>query len=491
MKSKKSFCMLYYRIVRVLAAGISLFAFKRKIVRNELRHHKGPCVVIANHEASLDFVNLIGTTRRPMHFVISRAFYNTLPCKWLSSRIGLIPKQQFQTTLKNITEMKRVIADGGILVLYPAGLMCEDGRSTPIPAATYSFLQWLGTDIFVAKTSGTYFSMPKWASGIRRGRTYLDVYKLYDKDTLIDAELDSIKQTINEALSFDAYRDQEQLLVKYKTGDNIEGLENVLYMCPHCLTEFSMRVRARNTIYCNRCGFEEVSDEYAFLHRKGKRGREYRYVSKWSRLIYDNLQKRIHAGLEEGMSLPCSVSVFRAETRRYEPVGEATVSRTLHHFHIVGTLSGEATDLSIPTANFASLPFKPGKYFEIQHGDISYRCFPEEGMTVMKFVNMVKIYYEIHSAEHERERLEREAQAKARRQKAAETTTAETATTETATTEAVTAEAANPAEVANTEAVTAEDTTTDIAEAVSENTKESASDATAEEAETVTAGATI
>lgn len=412
-EKRKQFNMFYYRIVRLIAAGFSLFAFQRKIVRNELKHHKGPCVVIANHEASLDFVNLIGTTRRPMHFVISRAFYNTLPCKWFSSKVGLIPKQQFQTTLKNIREMKNVILDGGILVIYPAGLMCEDGRSTPIPSATYSFLQWLGTDVFVAKTSGTYFSMPKWASGIRRGRTYLDVYKLYSKEEVAEVSLCDLREKVDAALSFDAYRDQEQLLVKYKTGSNIDGLENVLYMCPHCLTEFSMRVRAHNSIYCEECGFEEVSDEYAFLHRKGKRGKEYRYVSKWSRLIYDNLQKRIHAGLEEGMSLPCSVSVFNPERRKLEPVGQATVSLSLHHFHIQGTLSGEQTDLTIPTANFASLPFKPGKYFEIQHGDVSYRCFPEEGMTVMKFVNMVKIYYEINSAAHEKEHAEREAHVKA------------------------------------------------------------------------------
>lgn len=417
---QNKFSLLYYRIVQFLAACVSIFAFKRKIVRNELRHHKGPCVVIANHEASLDFVNLIGTTRRPMHFVISRAFYNTLPCKWFSSRVGLIPKQQFQTTLKNLQEMKKVITDGGILVIYPAGLMCEDGRSTPIPSSTYQFLQWLGTDIFVAKTSGTYFSMPKWASGIRRGRTYLDVYKLYGKEEMADADLDVLKEKINDALSFDAYRDQEHLLVKYKTGDNIEGLENVLYMCPHCLTEFSMRVKAHNTIYCNECGFEEVSDEYAFLHRKGKRGKEYRYVSKWSRLIYDNLQKRIRTGLEEGMSLPCSVSVFNPKTRKHECMGDATVSLSLHHFHIKGTLCAQETDLCIPTANFASLPFKPGKYFEIQHGDVSYRCFPNEGVTVMKFVNMVKIYYEINAAAHEQQRLEREAQAKARRQQTAE-----------------------------------------------------------------------
>ena len=248
--TKRNFCRFYYSIVRTLAWFVAIFAFRRKIRRNEIRGKKGPYLIIANHEASLDFVNLIGATREPLHFVISQAFYNTLPCKWFSSRIGLIPKQQFQTTLKNIHQMKQVIADGEILVIYPAGLMCEDGRSTPIPAATYKFIQWLKTDVYVAKTSGTYFSMPKWAKGIRVGRTYLDVYRLFDKDELAATDEATLKERIDSALAFDAYREQEENLVKYKSGDNIMGLENVLYMCPHCLTEFSMRTRARNTIYC-------------------------------------------------------------------------------------------------------------------------------------------------------------------------------------------------------------------------------------------------
>jgi len=52
----------------------------------------------------------------------------------------------------------------------------------------------------------------------------------------------------------------------------------------------------------------------------------------------------------------------------------------------------------IPTTSFASLPFQPGKYLEIQCGEQIYRCFPDNGALVMKMINMVKIYYEIHTA---------------------------------------------------------------------------------------------
>ena len=152
--------MIVYRFVRFLSQIVSKLIFKRKILRNEIRGQKGPYVVIANHQASLDFVNLIGMTRTPLNFVISQSFYQSSPVKWFMTKIGVIPKQQFQTTLKDMRAMKSVIDDGEALVIYPAGLMCEDGLSTPIPVATYQFLKWLRADVYGARVSGSYFVMP-------------------------------------------------------------------------------------------------------------------------------------------------------------------------------------------------------------------------------------------------------------------------------------------------------------------------------------------
>ena len=295
MKQNKR-SILVYRFVQFLSWIVASLLFKRKILRNEIKGKKGPFVVIANHQASLDFVNLIGATRTPMTFVISHSFYSSLPIKGFMTRMGVIPKQQFQTTLRDMRRMREVIDRGDVLVIYPAGLMCEDGLSTPIPTATYQFLRWLRTDVYVARTSGTYFAMPKWTSGMRAGRTYLDIYQLVSKEELEAADLETVKQKTDEALDFDAYREQEKLLVKYQKNDDIEGLENVLYVCPHCKSEFTMQVKDKSTIFCTECGFAQKSDEYGFLHRVGEVGSEVRYVSDWSRMIYADLKDKIERG---------------------------------------------------------------------------------------------------------------------------------------------------------------------------------------------------
>lgn len=387
---------LCYQIAQVASWLVARFIFKRKLLRNEIRGKKGPFVVIANHQAALDFVNLIGITRRCMTFVISNSFYNSLPITGFLDKLQVIPKQQFQTTVRDMKRMKAVIDAGQPLVIYPAGLMCEDGLSTPIPAATYKFLKWLGADVYVARTSGTYFSMPKWGKGLRPGTTYLDVYQLFTKEALADTDLATVKQKTDEAILFDAYREQEKWQVKYKNNSNIQGLQHVLYMCPHCNTEFSVDVKNGDTLYCNNCGFAHQSDEYGFLKNTGT-GQEIRYISDWSRHIYDNLKHKIRTGLQEKLSCNTQIHMIDYKKHKFRQVGHGLLSLAEGRFTLQGQVDGQALELTVPTTSFASLPFSPGKYLELQQGEQIYRCVLEDGRAVMKFINMVKIYYELHT----------------------------------------------------------------------------------------------
>ena len=391
-----------YGLVRFLSNVVSKFVFKKEILRNEIKDKKGPFVVISNHAAALDFVNLIGATKKPMNFVISNSFYKTLPARAITQGLGLIPKQQFQTNLKDIHKMKAVIDNGNILVIYPSGLMSEDGTPTPMPIATYNFLKWLKADVYVAKNIGTYFSMPKWRSGgIRKGKTYLDIYKLFNKEELANADLCEIKKKTDEALFFDAYDEQEKYLVEYKNGSNIEGLENILYICPHCRKEFTVKTKNRNTIYCEACGFEEEADKYQFLHKVSDVGEEIRHPSKWNNLIHKILREKVDAGELSDFHSEVEIQMIPDGKKSFEKVGEGNMALTFDHFTLKAKLSGKDVDLSIPTASFAALPFKPGKFIEIQHGDDIYRCYPTYGKVVIKFIDMVKIFYEIHTADCE------------------------------------------------------------------------------------------
>lgn len=389
--------MIIYRAAQAVSYAFASVVFRRKFLRNEIKDAKGPYVVIANHQAAYDFANLIGATKKPLSFVISNSFYNSLPITNVLKRLGVIPKQQFQTSVSDMKKIKAVIDNDESLVIYPAGLMCEDGISTPIPQATYKFLKWLDADVYVARASGTYFTMPKWTKGMRPGRTYMDIYKLFSREELKKMSVAEVKEKTDEALLFDAYREQETLLEEYSDNDNIGGLENVLYMCPHCSAEFTMQVKDRNTIYCTSCGFEEKSDKYAFLHNHKGIGAELRYVSDWSRHIFEKHRERLRKNPDFSMSARTRVYMLDYEKHKFKWVGLGTLKLFRDKFKLEGVVNGKKIDLSIPSLKIPTLPFKPGKYLELQHGKDIYRCELDDGRLVMKFINTLKANFELYN----------------------------------------------------------------------------------------------
>ena len=391
----KKYSKFWYKFAQIATKIIVGMWFKRKFIRNEVKGKKGPFVIIANHQTALDFANLMGVTREHISFVISNSFFSTNPLNNQMAKAGMIPKQQFQTGVGDLKRMRSVIDNGGILALYPAGLMCEDGRSTPIPVATYKFLQWLRADIYMARSIGAYFVMPKWSKKKRPGRTLLDVYKLFDKDELRDMPLDEVKRRTDEALLFDAYREQERYKFKYKDCETIEGIEEVLYRCPCCTEKYSMAVKDTNTIYCKACGFAERSDEYGFLHKVSEVGEEIRYVSDFAEEIYSKVRKEVASGELGEISCKVKIQMIDYEKRKFEEVGYGTLGINKEYVSIKGEVKGETLDVSVQTAAFPSLPFGPGKYVEVQRGEDIYRCYPENPHSVMELVNVVKAHYEI------------------------------------------------------------------------------------------------
>lgn len=391
--------VFFYRVAQTASWAVSSLVFQRKMLRNEIRNVKGPFVVIANHECALDFVNLIGATHRPMSFVISNSFYNTLPVKDVMDKIGVIPKQQFQTSVSDLKQIKAVVDAGEPVVIYPAGLMCEDGMSTPIPSATYKFLKWLGVDVYVARCSGSYFVMPKWTSGMRPGRTTMDIYKLFSKEELAGASLETVKEKTDAALLFDAYREQNARPQRYSRNQDIRGLEQVLYMCPACHEEFTIVSEGKDVLRCTKCGYAQRSDRMGFFHKESEHGPELRYVPDWSRCIYRRLRRQIEQGMDVSLCVETAIHMIDYEKHKFVPVGKGMLQLTSEGFTITGAIRDEEVAIRVPVGGLPTLPFKPGKYLEVQQGKEIYRCVLSNGKLVMKLINLVKIFYELHQSE--------------------------------------------------------------------------------------------
>jgi len=386
--------LFVYRIAQCVSWLVATLVFRRKVVRNEIKDKEGPFLVIANHQCKLDFVNLIGMTRRPMSFVLSKSFFSTLPIQGFLKKLGVIPKQQFQTTVGDMKRMKAVVEAGQPLAIYPAGLMCEDGLSTPVPKATYKFLKWMGVDVYMARTRGTYFVMPKWSGKIRPGVTKMDVTLLFAKEELAELSLEEIRERTDAVLLYDAYKEQAEDPQRYAGCADIRGLEQVLYMCPHCKQEFSVEVTGTSQIRCKACGFTQTMDDRGFFLCEDAE-KEIRYVSDWSRRIYETVQQSIEENDTVMLRADTDFQMVDEKKHKMVTLGQGKICLRRGSILLSGMLRGEPMELEVSVLGIPTLPFSPGKYLEVQHGEDIYRCVLRDGKQVMKILNHIKCFYQL------------------------------------------------------------------------------------------------
>lgn len=387
----KKTSIVVYGVFRFFSGIISKYLYNPQVIRNEIKNIEGPFILIANHQSALDAMNIVIQYKGKLRIVFGNNYYYSLSkiVQKLADACGVIHKQQFQSQLSDLIKIKNVIRQGEALLIFPAGLMCEDGLSTPVPEATASFLNSLRADIYMARLTGTYFVMPKWSSKNRRGKTKIDIYKLLSSDELITRSESEIKEVLDEAMYFDAYKDQEQDQFTYKNGENAEGLENVVYHCPVCKNKYTIKADY-NRLSCSACGFTQTMDNMGFLHCENSE-QEVRHVSEWAEWILR--QRKLEIGPDFSMTTAAKISVMDGKGKGFRVAGEGTVILNNTSVILDGVIDGIHQRIEKSVRNFPSLPFVPGKRFEIQHGNISYRCFPDNPETVMEWINTLKILH--------------------------------------------------------------------------------------------------
>ena len=387
---------LVYSLYVFASKIVSKLLFNLKYDKKEFKNVKGPCLILANHESKLDFIFLAAALGRKAHFVISNSFYQVNPIKPLITAAGVIPKQQFQTSLSDMRKIKSSLENNIPLIIYPAGMMSENGLATPIPKATGKTAKWLGHDVYVAYITGSYLSNPKWSNKWRKGKINISIKKLYSKEELPNIEADEVQKTIEKELYYDAYENQEKLLTPYKGGNNIEGIENVLYWCPKCNSYHTFEVKNKNTLICKKCGNKAVANKYGFLEKGNEESIIYKHPSKWSLKIKENLEKEIISNKDFLLSDYCEIKMINHKKKKFVTVGNGLITLNHNQFELEGEINRSAFLKSFNIDLYPILPFKPGSHFEIQDGKDIYRIILKHKENTAKWISSLEILNRLH-----------------------------------------------------------------------------------------------
>lgn len=380
---------LIYPIGKLCAKIYTKFVLNLKVEKNETKNAKRPYVLLANHEASIDFMSLLAALKGKIIFVVSNAYYQTNPIKWLLDACRIIPKQQFYTSVANMKRMKSAVENGFPLAFYPAGLMTGNGISTPIPDATGKSLKWFGCDVYAAVSKGSYLSKPKWSKVGRKGKVTLNIIKLFTAEEVKNLDEKVIQARIKEVLDYDSYENQKQDLVPYKNGNNIEGLENVLYKCPKCGKEFVMETTSIDTLTCKFCNNQAKANTYGLLEKVNPTDVIYETPSDWSRYIKNDLSNNLNPMMES----TCKIQMINYKERKFEFVGNGLVRIDEENITLEGLINNEMIKKEFSISKTPTLPYTPGKCFDLQEEKEIYRIHLENPKHTMKWIYYTEIMH--------------------------------------------------------------------------------------------------
>jgi 1-acyl-sn-glycerol-3-phosphate acyltransferase len=233
-----------------------------RLVSPPPKNLRPPYLIISSHVSDLDvFLLMTHTLRFPMVVVHELLLRNGILNKLLSL-FGPISKQSGLPDARALRQMKRAVAMGRCILLYPEGDEIWLGQNAKLDIKVAQLARFLDVPVLVFKQEGAFTSFPRWTSNIRRGRVDL-TYKLAVEKADYK-KLDDSRVLLKLSAAYD--HDERQWLstgpgkqVRFISPRPANGLERLLFLCPECKTHSCIR-SDRAKLYCSVCGFEAHVD---------------------------------------------------------------------------------------------------------------------------------------------------------------------------------------------------------------------------------------
>lgn len=262
----------YQRLIFAIARPIAAFHLRRKygFVLPKREKIDGPFIFVSNHLTDNDMMFACLACKNIMYFVCSEhLFRGGLGGRLLVKAFDEIPLFKGSIAIKTTKEIMMRIKDGNSICIFPEGSRTFDGRTNPIAEATGKLIKYAGCDLVTFHLEGGYFVQPRWAKTWRRGPISGGIVKHYTKDEIAAMSVEEINEILRRDLAEDAYARQKISPKKYVGERLAEGIENILYFCPHCRSLESIRSKD-DRFTCTVCHAEWIYDEFGMISEVAK-----------------------------------------------------------------------------------------------------------------------------------------------------------------------------------------------------------------------------
>ena len=371
---------LVVRILAIFDLFPTKFTYKthgmEQISKNE------PCLILMNHSSFID-LKIASRIFFPKRYGIVCTSDGFVGKNWLMRLLGCIPTQKFVSDVSLIRDMEYLLKKKKVSVLmYPEASYSFDGTATPLPRKMGVLLKKLNVPVVTVITQGAFARDPLYNCLQKRKVTVrADVTCLATKEQLKERTVAELDALLDKAFSFDNFRHQQENKIVVNEPFRADGLNRILYRCPHCNTE-GQTLGKGITLTCKSCGKVYTLDEYGYLQAEDA---AFTHIPDW----YAWQRGLVRKALEEGTyRLEKDVKIgILVNTKALYMVGEGRLTHDENGFRLIGCdgkLQYEQGPLACYSLYSDYYWYEIGDVICIGNHDALYYCFPKDGDVVAK-----------------------------------------------------------------------------------------------------------
>ena len=341
-----------------------------------------PTILLSSHASRLEFIyTLYGFKRKDVNMVcgyqniLQRGIYHFF------IGLGVISKYLYQPDILCVKHMLRVLKRNGTIGLFPEGIQSTSGSTHPINPATAQFIKSSKANVVVATSKGAYLATNRYSSDRKKGYVGIEYSLLFTPDMLKTLSEEEIYRLILEKISYNDFAFNKIARHQYVgKKPNAFGIDKILYKCPHCHAEHTLRVE-NDTVICCACEFRvRVNEYYDLVDATAKSVPD--DINEWyqwqRRCVADEVRDEHFE-----MTLQGSLCELRLDKLRKSPkdrkvlsVGQAKL--TTHGLLFTGTLDGQTVNFDFDARSVYSLTFSTKGFLEFYYKNDYYVLVPDD-----------------------------------------------------------------------------------------------------------------
>ena len=343
---------------------------------------KEPCLILMNHSSFID-LKIASRIFFPKPYGIVCTTDGFVGKKWLMRLLGCIPTQKFVSDMTLVQDMEYMLKKKRVSVLmYPEAGYSFDGTATPLPRKMGVLLKKLNVPVVTVITQGAFARDPLYnCLQKRRVNVRADVTCLATAQQIKELTVAQLDALLDEAFSFDNFRYQQENRIVIDEPFRADGLNRILYKCPHCLAE-GQTVGKGTQLTCQNCGKTYTLDEHGFLTAENA---AFTHIPDWCAWQREQVRQELETGayrMEKEVEIAMLVN-----TKALYFVGSGTLIHDENGFQLTGCdgkLEYSQGPLTSYTLNADYYWYEIGDVICIGNKDALYYCFPKGGDVVAK-----------------------------------------------------------------------------------------------------------